>query len=169
MSIMKQQIEDFVTSDVFGGLFNVPYDIVTGDLCNFRDSKLKNSKGIYFIYCETLNVSYIGMTSSGASARFERHIGRAEGEIYGDKKYTENWGYFSQWCTDLSHSYKNKSKYVFVRFHGDLTKDHLEWLEDSAIKKFRPLINSKSFHLFGKQKLESLKTTYKGTTLFTYK
>lgn len=166
---MNTQIKNFINGPEFGMVFSIPYDIVSGNLINYKSESLKNSKGIYFIHSEELGVSYIGMTNSGASNRFERHIGRSEGKTYGTPSKT--WDYFYEWCQHTQYSYRHSSKYLFVKFYGDVSVDHLEWLEGVAIHKFQPLINDKSFQLFGHAKLEKLKSipTDEGTTkLFTF-
>lgn len=154
---MKQTITDFVTGEEFKDRFNIPFIVLDGSLRNYKKDYLPDSSGIYFIYSDDLGLSYIGMTERSVRNRFDKHVGRAKGKDYDKKNPHKVWNYFHQWCKESGHDYESQSKYLFVSFQDNIESHQLEWLENSAIYKFSPLLNDVSFECFGFNKLENMK------------
>lgn len=157
---MKKDIETFVNSDEFNK-FNIPFGIKFGDLKNYRDDKLPNTSGIYFLYCKTLGVSYLGMTETNVNKRFYSHIGRADAGKDFDKNNPHRvWDYFHAWCNTEKYSLEKNSKYAFIYFLNPITKFQLKTLESRLIYKFDPLLNNECFDWFGFNKLEKLRGSF---------
>ena len=154
---MQEKITEFV-NDTFKNIFNIPFSIINGNLNEYKKNKLPNTGGIYFIYCDKLGLSYIGMTESNVTNRFKAHIGRAdEGKDYDKRNPHKVWDYFHNWCKTENYSLQENSKYIFVSFENNITKKQLEFFESGVIFKFKPLLNSNCFEWFGYSKLQQMR------------